>query len=78
VAWRADPAAVRRLVGLYARAAGWLFAIVVVTGVVCALVLVRVGSLLTISYGRVLIIKAVLVGVAATAVLTVLAPGRTP
>jgi copper transport protein len=87
----------------------------VVTGVVSALVLVPVGSLLTTSYGRVLIIKAVLVAVAAalamggrrwlrrepapgagpalatrleavalaavlaaTAVLTVLTPGRTP
>jgi copper transport protein len=65
LAWRADPVAVRRLIGLYARAAGWLFATVVVTGLVSALVLVPVGSLLTTTYGRVLIIKAVLVAVAA-------------
>lgn len=65
LAWRSDPAAVRRLVGLYSRAAGWLFAAVVVTGVTSALVLVPVGSLLTTGYGRVLIVKAALVAVAA-------------
>lgn len=65
LAWRADPAAVRRLVGLYARAAAWLFALTVVTGVTSALVLVPIDSLLTTSYGRVLIIKAVVVAVAA-------------
>jgi copper transport protein len=65
IAWRQDPAAVRRLVGLYARAAGWLFGAVVVTGVTSALVLVPVNDLLTTTYGRVLIIKAVLVAIAA-------------
>jgi copper transport protein len=65
IAWRQDPAAVRRLVGLYARAAGWLFGAVVVTGVTSALVLVPINDLLTTDYGRVLIIKAVLVAVAA-------------
>ncbi len=65
IAWRSDPAAVRRLVGLYSRAAAWLFATVVITGVVTALVLVPVGSLLTTSYGRVLIVKAALVTAAA-------------
>src|SRR5260370_22226328 len=65
MAWRADPGAVRGLIWLYARAATWLFAAVVVTGVVSALVLVPVGSLLTTGYGRVLILKAVLVAAAA-------------
>jgi len=65
IAWRQDPAAVRRLVGLYSRAAGWLFAAVVVTGITSALVLVPVDDLLTTDYGRVLIIKAALVAVAA-------------
>lgn len=65
VAWRSDPAAVRRLVGLYSRAAGWLFGAVVVTGVTTALVLVPAGSLLSTGYGRVLIVKAALVAVAA-------------
>jgi copper transport protein len=65
LAWRADPAAMRRLVGLYARAAGWLFAVTVLTGLTSALVLVPIDSLLTTSYGRVLIIKAALVAVAA-------------
>ncbi len=67
IAWRADPGAIRALVRLYARVAAWLFAVVVLTGVVSALVLVPLGSLLTTGYGRVLIVKAALV--AATAAL---------
>jgi copper transport protein len=66
VAWRSDPTAVRRLVRWYSLAAAWLFTIVAVTGVVTALVLVPVGSLLTTTYGRVLIVKAALVAVAAS------------
>jgi copper transport protein len=65
VAWRQDPAAVRRLVGLYSRAAGWLFGAVVVTGITSALVLMPADRLLSTGYGRVLIIKAALVAVAA-------------
>jgi copper transport protein len=65
IAWRQDPVAVRRLVGLYARAAGWLFGAVVVTGVASALILVPIDDLLSTDYGRVLIIKAALVVVAA-------------
>ncbi len=66
IAWRADPAAVRALVRLYARAAAWLFALVVGTGVVAALVLVTpLSALLTTSYGEVLLVKAGLVGAAA-------------
>ena len=66
VAWRADPGAVWGLIRLYARAAAWLFAVVVVTGVVSALVLVQpLSDLLTTGYGRVLLIKAALVAVAA-------------
>jgi copper transport protein len=64
-AWRHDPAAAQGIVRLYANAAGWLFAIVLVTGIVSALVLVPVSSLLTTTYGRFLIAKAVVVGVAA-------------
>jgi copper transport protein len=66
VAWRSDPAAVRRLVRWYSLAAAWLFTLMVVTGVVTALVLVPVGSLLTTTYGRVLIVKAALVAAAAS------------
>jgi SAM-dependent methyltransferase len=54
VAWRSDPAAVRRLVRWYSPAAAWLFTLVVVTGVASALVLVPVGSLLATAYGWVL------------------------
>ena len=65
LAWRADSRAVRRLFGRYARAAIWLFAAVVATGIVSALVLVPLSSLLATVYGRVLLAKAVLVGAAA-------------
>jgi copper transport protein len=70
IAWRAYPQAARALVRLYARAAAWLFAVVVVTGVVSSLVLVPLGSLFTTDYGRVLIVKAALVAVAAALALT--------
>jgi copper transport protein len=69
LAWRHDPPAMRGLVRLYANAAVWLFAVVVLTGVVTALVLVPLGSLLSTAYGIMVIIKAVLVAaVAATAI----------
>ena len=64
-AWRADPAAMQGLVRFYGIAGAWLFALVAVTGVVSALLLVPLGSLLTTSYGRFLIVKAALVAVAA-------------
>jgi copper transport protein len=64
-AWRADPVAVRGIVRLYANVAAWLFAVVVITGVISALLLVPVHSLLTTSYGRILVIKAALVAVTA-------------
>ena len=67
VAWRRDPVAVRGLVRLYANAAVWLFAVVVLTGVVSALVLVPLGSLLTTAYGIMVIVKAVLVAAVAAA-----------
>jgi copper transport protein len=67
VAWREDPAAVRGLVRLYANAAVWLFAVVVLTGVVSALVLVPLGSLLSTGYGIMVIVKAVLVAAVAVA-----------
>jgi copper transport protein len=64
-AWRADPVAVRGIVRLYANLAAWLFAVVVITGVFSALLLVPVSSLLTTSYGRILVVKAALVAVTA-------------
>ena len=70
IAWRADPTAVRGLVRLYARAAAWLFALVIGTGIVSALVLVPLGDLFTTGYGQVLVIKAALVGAAAALALT--------
>jgi copper transport protein len=65
VAWRRDPVAAQGIIRLYATAAAWLFAIVLVTGVGSALVLVPVRSLLTTAYGLFLIAKAVVVAVAA-------------
>ncbi len=65
IAWRACPAAARALVRLYSRAAAWLFALVVATGLVSALVLVPLGSLFTTGYGWVLVVKVVLVATAA-------------
>src|SRR5882757_2397688 len=67
IAWREDPAAMRGLVRLHANAAVWLFAVVVLTGVVSELVLVPLGSLLTTAYGVMVIVKAVLVAAVAAA-----------
>jgi copper transport protein len=64
IAWRDYPDEMRALVRLYAAAAAWLFAFLVITGVISALVLVPLHSLLTTTYGRVLIVKAALVAVA--------------
>lgn len=61
VAWRDYPAAMQNLVRLYARAAGWLLAAVLITGLISAVLLVPLGSLLTTTYGQFLIAKAVLV-----------------
>jgi copper transport protein len=65
VAWRADPAAMRGLIKLYGNAAAWLFAVVVITGVISAVLLVPISSLLSTDYGRFLIVKAALVAVVA-------------
>jgi copper transport protein len=65
VAWRHDSVAMRGLVRLYANAALWLFAVVVLTGVVTVLVLVPLGDLFAVAYGIVVIVKAALVAVVA-------------
>jgi copper transport protein len=79
LAWRQDPVAMRGLVRLYANAAVWLFAVVVLTGVVIALVLVPLGSLLSTAYGIMVIVKAVLVAFVAGAAIAGRAwLGRTP
>jgi len=68
LAWRGDPEAARGIVRLYATAAGWLFALVIITGVVSALVVLPIGHLgsaLTTTYGAFLIAKVALVAVAA-------------
>jgi copper transport protein len=65
ILWRNHPGDMRGLMRLYATAAAWLFATLVVSGVISALVLVPLGSLLTTTYGIVLIVKAAVVAVAA-------------
>jgi copper transport protein len=65
VAWRRDPVAVRGLVRLYANAAFWLVAVVVITGVVTVLVLVPLHDLFSTAYGLVVILKAALVATVA-------------
>jgi copper transport protein len=65
VSWRNHPEEMRGLIRLYAAAAAWLFALLIVTGVISALVLVPLHSLLTTTYGIVLIVKVALVVVAA-------------
>jgi copper transport protein len=65
IAWRADPTAMRGLIRLYGNAAAWLFGTVVVTGLLSAVLLVPLHSLLTTDYGRFLIVKSSLVVVVA-------------
>ncbi len=65
IAWRGNPVAAQGIIRLYATAAAWLFALVLITGIVSALVLVPLSSLLTTAYGGFLIAKAVIVCVAA-------------
>lgn len=62
--WRHYPEAAQGIIRLYATAAAWLFFLVLVTGVISALVLVPIGSLLTTAYGLFLIAKAAVVCVA--------------
>ncbi len=73
IVWRAYPQSAQGLWRIYGTAAAWLFAVVLVTGVVSALLLVPLGSLLTTTYGRFLIAKAALVAAAAVLALA----GRT-
>ncbi|MFE9600092.1 copper resistance protein CopC [Streptomyces hokutonensis] len=65
VAWRGERAAARALLSAYARLAAWLFAAVVTTGVIAALLLVPLGDVFTTTYGQVLLAKIALVGGAA-------------
>jgi copper transport protein len=60
-AWRDYPVAAQGIVRLYATAAAWLFAVVLATGVISAVVLVPPGSLVTTAYGLFLLAKALIV-----------------
>jgi copper transport protein len=63
--WRHHPAAVRGIIRLYATAAAWLFVLVLISGIISAVLLVPVGSVLTTAYGLFLVAKVVVVGAAA-------------
>ncbi|MEU0465439.1 copper resistance protein CopC [Amycolatopsis sp. NPDC006131] len=65
LAWRRERAAVRWVLAGYVRLALWVFVVVVATGTVTALLLVPLPTVLTTSYGQVLLIKLALVAVAA-------------
>ncbi|TFV79567.1 copper resistance protein CopC [Blastococcus sp. CT_GayMR19] len=64
VAWRGHRAAVRWVITEYAGTALWLFLVVAATGTAAALLLVPVDTLFTTDYGRILMIKVVLVLIA--------------
>ncbi len=64
-AWRTDGAAVRWVMAGYARLAIWVFAVVITTGTLSALLLVPLSAVFSTSYGRVLLIKLALVAAAA-------------
>jgi putative copper export protein len=64
LAWRKHPAAAQGIIKLYATAAAWLFALVVISGVISVLVLVPLGSLFTTTYGLFLVAKTAVVGIA--------------
>lgn len=57
LAWRTEGAAVKWVLVGYSRLAIWVFAVVITTGTVSALLLVPVSEVLRTSYGRVLLIK---------------------
>ena len=65
IGWRADPVAAHGILRLYSTAAAWLFSLILITGVISALVLVPLSSLLTTTYGLFLVAKAAVVCVVA-------------
>jgi copper transport protein len=70
VAWRSERPAVRWVLAGYLRLAGWVFATVVATGTVSALLLVPLSAVFTTTYGQVLLIKLALVVLATGLALT--------
>ncbi|MFB8128735.1 copper resistance CopC/CopD family protein [Streptomyces mirabilis] len=66
MAWRGERSASRKLLLAYARLAAWLFAAVVTTGVIAALLLVPLDDAFTTAYGQVLLVKIGAVALVAT------------
>ncbi len=61
LAWRGSPRSAWTVVATYSRLAAWLFAAVVVTGTLSALLLVPLSAWTDTAYGRTLLVKLVLV-----------------
>ncbi|WP_326718719.1 copper resistance protein CopC/CopD [Streptomyces sp. NBC_00243] len=76
--WRGQRTAARALLLAYARLAAWLFAAVVTSGVIAALLLVPLDDVFTTTYGRILLAKIALVAVAAALAYTARRLHRTP
>jgi copper transport protein len=70
LAWRGEPAAVKIVFRSYARAAAWIFTLVIVTGTTNALLVAPLSTWLSSAYGRLLLVKLALFIVAAAAALT--------
>ncbi|MEC3974426.1 copper resistance CopC/CopD family protein [Amycolatopsis sp. H20-H5] len=68
--WRGERPAVRWVLAGYLRLAAWMFALVVTTGVISALLLVPLSALLSTTYGQILLIKLGLVALATSLALT--------
>lgn len=69
LAWRHKPAAVGEAFRTYARLAAWTFALVIVTGTINALLVTPLDTVLTTTYGRLLLAKLALVGLVSAAAL---------
>jgi copper transport protein len=66
LSWRDAPKRAWRLIGDYARLAVWLFATVVATGIIAALLVVPLPAIVTTAYGRTILAKLAVVAVAAS------------
>lgn len=77
-AWRRIPPAVQWVLWGYLRLAAWVFVIVIGTGTITALLLVRPSAVLTTTYGQVLLVKLGLVALAAGLALTARRTKRHP
>lgn len=78
LAWRRESAALAWVLRGYMRLAVWTFAVVITSGVVAALLLVPLAQVFTTAYGWVLVVKVVLVLIAAGLAVTARTLQRQP